>query len=143
MDGVLKVRYQNGYNEHLKRYQSEMDADPVKLAELVTSPDKFDTSIPVYTYNEGKIIEKQCEVLGWPNCTHDGEIMYENKFFADKNDAVKDAKNDVICAVEVIEGNIKTKEAELNKSRALLRDYQQALIALNIDYPEIIAQTKD
>ena len=70
-------------NENLVRYQAEMDADPLKLAELVAAEDVFERSIPVFTYEGGAIVEKQCEELGWPNVTHDGSMQFENTFSPD------------------------------------------------------------
>jgi len=67
--GEIVKRYDPGSgwsrNENLDRYQSEMDADPFKLAELVAAEDVFERSLPVYTYEGGDIIEKQCEALGY------------------------------------------------------------------------------
>lgn len=71
-------------NTSLARYEAEMDADPFKLAELVAQPDTFERSIPVYTYEGGDIIEKQCEELGYPNITHDGRMQFENTYSPDR-----------------------------------------------------------
>lgn len=76
-------------NESLQRYWAEMHADLDKLWELVEKDDQFEKAIPVYTWKEGDIIEERCEELGWPNVTHDGKIMYENKFSADRNEVIR------------------------------------------------------
>ena len=75
-------------NEDLKRYMREFEQDPQKLSQLIKEPDQFEASLTVYTYEPGEVIEKQCEVLGWPNVTHDGEIMYENTFSTDKEEEI-------------------------------------------------------
>lgn len=67
----------------LGRIVAEMDADPFKLAELALCQDVFEQSILVYTWEGGGVIEKRCEELGWPNVTHDGLLMYENRFSPD------------------------------------------------------------
>ncbi|MBP7824848.1 MAG: hypothetical protein KA011_06535, partial [Pseudomonas sp.] len=36
--------------------------------------------------------EKRCEALGWPNTTHDGQLMYENMFSADRDVVIGWAK---------------------------------------------------
>lgn len=81
--GVIVRRWGEPHSGKLGRYLEEMDADPVKLAELVAAKDVFERSIPVYTYEGGDIIEKQCEALGYPNVTHDGCMQYENTFSPD------------------------------------------------------------
>ena len=96
LDGIVKKPYENGRtNEDLRRIQDAFDADPEKLKELVLSPDTFKKSLTVYTYNGSEIIEKKCEELGWPNITHDGCMMYENTFSADKLKVVALAKKNI------------------------------------------------
>ena len=99
-EGVLTKRYDERGNEDLVRYQSEMDADVDKLKELALAPDVFEKAILVYTYEQGEILEKYCEKLGWPNCTHDGLMMYDNMFFAQRDKAVKKAGEDVRLALK-------------------------------------------
>lgn len=80
--GEIVRRWGSGGGE-IGRYLDAMDADPFKLAELVAQADVFERSIPVFTYEGGDIIEKQCEELGYPNVTHDGCMQYENTFSPD------------------------------------------------------------
>jgi hypothetical protein len=95
-DGTIEKRDADRWsvNRDLDRYQKEMDADPAKLKQLVESPDTFTNSITVYTYGDGQIIEKQCEVTGWPNVTHDGELMYDNTFCVARDVVLKWALRD-------------------------------------------------
>lgn len=122
-------------NGDLARYYAEMTADPAKLRELIAAPDTFTASIPVYTYDGGTIIEKQCEVFGWPNCTHDGMMMYENTFSADKAKVIAAAKRSAALGVKAWLDNIKEAEARLAKCRAHLAEEEAALAKLNADYP--------
>lgn len=80
-------------NDDLRRYQQEMMDDPVLLTRLVKQQDAFGASITVWTYNNNSIIEKQCEEPGWPNVTHEGDLMYENLFSTDRTLVVGWAKN--------------------------------------------------
>ena len=84
LEGVLIKRYEDRSNNQLSEYQRRMDADPALLKRLVQTSDTFAISIPVYTYNDGTIIEKRCEAPGWPNVTHDGDMMYENRYSTDR-----------------------------------------------------------
>ncbi|MCK9434981.1 MAG: hypothetical protein M0R32_09235 [Candidatus Cloacimonetes bacterium] len=104
-------------NDDLERYFSEMTEDKDKLLELMNKPDTFKHSLPVYTYSGGEIIEKQCEEYDWPNCTHDGELMYENVFFKDKLDAVKEAIRNAEACLRMTRENIKRQEEDLQKTR--------------------------
>lgn len=100
----------------LGRIMDEMDADPAKLAELAACEDTFERSLPVFTYEGGEIIEKQCEELGWPNVTHDGLIQFENTFSEDpalvRKWAISNAEADVEWMTEAVEEQGK-KLAEL------------------------------
>ena len=80
LDGAVKKRDYGYGNQDLKRYMQEFDADPDKLKRLVLSDDHFAASVTVFTYDGGDIVEKLCEAPGWPNVTHDGEMMYDNTF---------------------------------------------------------------
>lgn len=91
-DGSFIKKDDGRVNEDLRRYQTEMLANMPKLKELVESPDTFEKSITIWTYDGGKIIEKQCEVPEWPNVTHDGEMIYENTFSVDRSKVIKWAK---------------------------------------------------
>ena len=92
LDGTIKKRRDPCFNSDLQRYMEEFDADPAKLRELMQSPDSFEKSVTVYTFRGGDIIEKLCEVPGHPNCTHDGEMMYDNMFSVDRDETLARAK---------------------------------------------------
>ena len=66
-------------------------ATPEEILRLINSSDMFEVSLPAYTFNGSEIIEKQCEAFGYPNVTHDGEQMYNNTFFEDKEQAIEKA----------------------------------------------------
>ena len=145
LDGKLKKRYTSspGINTDLTRYQSEMDADPAKLAELVAAPDTFKCAKEVYTWEGGDIVKRHCEEYGWPNVTHTGQIMYDNQYSTDVAKVVAWAKRDnaggvewrVKCMAEREDAHRKVME-ELEEERARCA---AALAKLNADYPEAAA----
>lgn len=135
LDGAIIKADDGRVNEDLKRYMAEMKADPAKLREVVQAKDTFEASIPVYTYDGSKIIEKLCEKPGWPNVTHDGDMMYENTYSTDKRKVVKWAKENAKCGVEWKQQRIEEIKAELAKMEALLRESQAAATKLEADYP--------
>ncbi len=120
LDGVVKKRFDGSSNDDLRRYQQEMDADPMRLAQLVKSPDHFDTSITVYTYDGGDIIEKKCEAPGWPNVTHDGDMMYNNTYSSNRAEVVEWAKRNADAGIKIFERNIEETKTSLAELEALL-----------------------
>ncbi len=141
MDGIIKKRYRDkGFwskNVILERYETEMDADPAKLKELIESEDTFDKSITIYTHEDGIILEKLCEKPIWPNVTHDGCLIYKNTFSTDKSRVVKWAKEDAGAGVELYKRRISETGEKLSEySQGLIKEIR-ALEKLNKDYPNI------
>lgn len=135
MDGVLKKRHEReGSNDELDRYMREFDADPAALKEAVAAKDTFAKSLPVWTWNNGRIIEAKCEKYGWPNTTHEGRMMYENSYFQTVPEAVKAAKEDATFGVKWRREAIAKTEQELAEHKADLARCEGHLAQLNADY---------
>jgi len=138
LDGAVKKRYDSGRtNEDLRRYQSEMDADPDRLRQLIQSPDTFGEPVVVYTYADADIIEKQCEELGWPNVTFDGEMMYENTFSTDKNQVVEWAKNSAKIGVKTWTRQVQEANERLLFCQARLKAEEDFVTKLESLYPTV------
>ncbi len=137
VNGELLKRYEERGNDELARYQREMLDDPQTLRDLISKADCFETSIPVYTYDGGDVVEKLCEKAGWPNVTHDGLLMYENTFSTDRDTAVVWAKRNARAGISMTKRRIIDVERELAELRASLRSMDADLSKLNVDYPEI------
>jgi hypothetical protein len=136
LDGAIVKPYTTkGVNEDLERYQKEMDHDMGKLRELVVNHDTFEKSIPVYTYDKGDILEKQCEEPKWPNVTHDGLLMYDNAFSTDKAKVVKWAKENAKLWLETCGARLEEKRAEVLKWERMLADAESDRRKLETDYP--------
>ena len=104
---------------------------------LIDAADAFDRSIAVFTYDRGDIIEKQCEETGWPNVTHDGQLMYENTFSTDKAWIVARAKRNAALRAERQADHVKRCHEDLAKAQAWLFEAHDAVSKLNTDYPDI------
>lgn len=120
-DGVIKKRHTEG-NENLSVVQAKMDADPVKLRELINTSDNFSKAIIVYTYKGGDILEKYCEALDWPNVTHDGCLMYENTYSQDKQEVIKWARKEAGLGIKLTRRLIREREKELQDLHELLEE---------------------
>ena len=124
-------------NDDLARYYAEMTADLGKVKELIDSPDTFTTSLPVWTYDESEIQEKQCEAYGYPNITHDGQLMYVNSFSAERDEVVKWAKRNAACSVKSYKRLVKEAEARLAETQQWLTEAQTHHAKLETDWPHI------
>ena len=107
-------------NSDLRRYWDDFHDNIEGLRRIIEQEDRFDRTIPVYTYADGVVLEKHCEEIGWPNVTHDGLMMYENMFFTDPKKAASACLESAQNGVEYMEENVERKAGELAEAKALL-----------------------
>jgi hypothetical protein len=140
LDGKLLRRYESRGSEELTRYQSEIDADPNKLIELLQSEDAFTISTPVYTFQGAEIVEKFCEKPGYPNVTHDGQLMFKSKYSLDRIEVIRWAKEAAAYAqyglkrvVDDARRKLAIQEQELSAALAVKT-------ALDLHHPQICVE---
>lgn len=114
-----------------QHYPALASAEPTHILALLAAPDVFAADLPVFTYTGAQIIEKRCEALGWPNVTHDGDLMYENTHFADKASAIARARESAESGLRFCQEAIARKERELATLRADLTHAQAVLADLD------------
>lgn len=119
----------------LGRYIDDMERDPVELMRLIHAEDSFGDTITVYTWHDGRIIEKQCEEAGWPNVTTDGELMYENTFSTSPEATVERARADQDARVERTLEHLAEVEAKLDEAKARLARARDAVATLEASHP--------
>lgn len=129
---ITRVWNDDGRGE-LGRYVKEMRADPFKLAELVAQEDVFERSIPVFTYDGGDVIEKQCEELGYPNVTHDGCMQYENTFSPDAGLVRVWAIDNAKAGIEWMKESLAEAVEEVEKRKARLDQRWADLLKLEAE----------
>lgn len=131
--GEFVERYDRASNKELARYQQEIAQDLALFARLMSQQDHFMRSITVYTYDDSNIIEKQCEETGWPNVTHDGELMYENTFSTDRNVIVETALRNAKAHHEMTDRALKQALGtvqDLEKERAMATQHIETLLKM-------------
>ena len=134
------VRENEAFGRFLPQYYPALGAaSPAEILGHLQAKDTFEASIPVYTYEGAEIIEKRCEALGWPNATHDGELMYENKFSADRDVVIGWAKRSAeLEAKHLDEAILRVQEQLVDLQNRLdkARTHSERLAA---EYPSIPA----
>lgn len=118
--------------EHYPRLAS---ARPADVLALIAEEDSFSASVKVYTYDGARIVEKLCERPGWPNTTHDGDMMHENRYSTDKATVVEWARNNANIAVEMTRRHIAQQEKDLANLRAELTRYEADQAQIEAAYP--------
>lgn len=102
---------------------------------IIKTQDKFEQSIPVYSFKNGRIIESFCEMLGFPNTTHDGQIMYENTHHTNKEDAIEYARKNLASRIENLNDSLTEMENQLTIKKNKMMDAEKLLAELNALYP--------
>lgn len=134
MDGKIKKHNDSLVNDDLKRYVSEISADPERAAELLAAPDTFEKSIKVYSCQGSEIIEDYCEEFGWPHTTHKGELMYANTHFLDKKDAIKCGQREALSGFTMMKRRVKDLEKNLAETREIMEKYWDDYAKLNVTF---------
>jgi hypothetical protein len=119
-----------------KTYPRLAEAAPAEIVKILEAPDTFASSIAVYTYGDGDVVEKLCEEPGWPNVTHDGHVMYENMFSTDQTEVVGWAKRNAAAGASRMRERIAEVEAELVDLKARLAGYEADQARLEASYPD-------
>lgn len=122
-----------------REFGAIFDASPDLIKELAQAEDKFATSVPVYTYQDGQIIEHQCEVPEWPNVTHDGQIMYENSFRPTKSEIIELAIRDAEAGISLGEDSISRLKQQINQEEKRLKEdrvYLESYLKLKAELVE-------
>lgn len=128
---------QGAFSDFLaEKYPALVAADPKDILALLAQPDVFKASIQVFTYDGAEILEKRCEVLGWPNTTHDGLMQYDNTFSADKAKVIAWAKRSAEGMAGMAGNRVADLEKELAAARERLAAQQAVVRQLAEKYPD-------
>jgi hypothetical protein len=118
-------------------YPNILEATPQDILATINVEDEFSNSIPVYTYNSDcVIVEKLCEETGWPNVTHDGQIMYENTFFSTKEVAAKQCEKETLSMISFLSVSIEDLEEKKRNLQFRFEKFNQSLSDLHELYPQ-------
>lgn len=85
-DGVV-TQHVIQLDDQFSQLLHKLGSDQSVLQELLGRTDSFSASTPVFTFINDELVTKHCEHLGWPNVTHDGQLMYLNTFSSDREKA--------------------------------------------------------
>jgi len=136
MDGNIRKRYDGSMcSPGLTFYQKAMDNDRILLKNLVLKPDTFTTDIVVYAYENGHIVEKLCEKVGYPNLTHDGCLMHGCTHSTDKSTIIKWAKRNYDMQLCDLMRSLKIAQRKVDTLRYDIETIQSQINSINLNYP--------
>jgi len=138
-DGKITKKYKNGIyndgwstNEDLKRYQEKMiiDEENGELKKLIDLKDEFEVLLPIFTVDDGVLIETFCEKYDYPNTTIEGDLIYENTFFKTREEAIEYGLRDCQGWIKMLEERKIELEEEIFKKDEKIKLMQKRLVDL-------------
>jgi len=142
---LVKINMETGeiqenqtFGPFLKKHYPELLSSPAwYIRQLIQRPDTFEADIPVYTFRDGEIIECLCERPGYPNVTHDGQLMYENRFSTSKDQVIAWAKQDLLSWYNALDEQIERLQADMDKAMLEHAKAAEKVRALEARYPHV------
>lgn len=123
---------------YLETIVAQMRVDPEKVRALLAAPDSFATSIPVYTWEHAQIVQRFCEAPGWPNVTHDGHLMYENRYSLSENQVREWARDDMAAGIQHRKARVARAQADLKAAQAELAAALEHWDTLHQQFPDLV-----
>lgn len=85
-----------------------------EIQEIIQGEDVINAPLPVFTYDQDyRIVESVTDSYGWPNTDIRGELMYDNTWFATKNEAIQKAIKECEAVIAWQSELLETKRAEI------------------------------
>ena len=101
-----------------------------EIIEIINGKDELENPLPVFTVDNGVLIETFTDKYGWPNTTIDGDIMYENTYFKTKQKAILHGISELGYSIENVKERIENLELDLEKAKNRLSEKEQQLLTL-------------
>lgn len=99
-EGKILEASKGSIRRFYEQLENSIQNDPEGFVGALEQEEDISHPLPVFTYVDGKVLEKSCEEHGWPNLTTDGELMYENTHFANRQDCLEQAEATLRARVE-------------------------------------------
>lgn len=135
-----RIQENEAFGGFLSKHHPELaNATTSEILSHIQAEDTFATSIPVYTFDGATIIEKRCEALGYPNTTHDGDLMYDNQYSADRSIVIGWAKRNAAHEEKYMAEAIARLQEQQAELQARLDKAREASRQLAAEHPSIPA----
>lgn len=107
-----------------------------EIKDIIEGNDEIENPLPVYTVEDGKLIETCTDEFGWPNKTIEGETMYDNTYFKTRSEAIKYGIKEAEAGIKIYTQRQKELEEKLED---LKRDIEKE--KSDLDYLKSISFT--
>jgi hypothetical protein len=104
--------------------------DSGQIQDIINGKDEIDNPLPVFTVEDGKLIESVTDKYGWPNTDDDGICMYENTHFPTAKQAIEYGISEYKAGKENTIRRIEELENDLSKVKQRLSTYESYIAYL-------------
>ena len=98
-----------------------------QIREILDGRDEIENPLPVFTVEDGVLIESVTDAYGRPNIDDNGVMMYYNTHFPTKEQAIEKGLKDCESGKEFVLENVESLEKELAEARSRLREYEEKI----------------
>ncbi len=140
--GVVQAKkpFERFLSEHYPLLAAASQAEVLRYIQI---EDTFSSAIKVFTFDGADIIERRCEALGWPNVTHDGYLMYENKYSAERDVVIGWAKRNAELKAQLLEEALNRLQEEQAALQLRLVKARADTERLAADHPLVPSASSD
>ena len=96
-----------------------------EIHDIINGKDIIENPLPVFTVNNGLLIESVTDKYGWPNTDDNGICMYDNTHFPTKKEAIEYGIKEYTAGAENVKERIQEIEKDLSKAKQRLETYTQ------------------
>lgn len=96
-----------------------------EIKDIINGKDIIENPLPVFTVENGVVVESITDKYGWPNTDDDGICMYENTHFPTKVQAIKYGIKEYQAGAKMTAERIEDIEKDLSKAKERLNTYNQ------------------
>lgn len=95
-----------------------------QMHDIINGKDEIENPLPVFTVDDGKLIESVTDFYGWPNTDDNGVCMYENSHFPTAEQAIEYGIKEYQCAEKLTVQRISELEKDLLTVKERLEKYR-------------------
>jgi len=95
-----------------------------QIKDIINGKDEIENPLPVFTVEDGKLIESVTDAYGWPNTDNDGVCMHDNTHFPTAEKAIEYGINEYNAGVSITLRSIEELEVEMSRIKNRLEKYR-------------------
>ncbi len=107
-----------------------------EINDIINGKDIIENPLPVFTVENGELVESVTDEYGWPNTDDNGICMYENTHFPTKKEALKYGIKEYEAGVEITSERVADIKVELKKAIGRLETYRSRVDRLKVELRE-------